>query len=122
MSTDELKPCPFCGGEAFIRYDESHSTAFFVGCSDWDCFGNMMWAETEAEARRKWNTRAESAEVIALREREARLVEALRRVEYWLHTDAEILDAMSPDERVSHERIHDFVRAALAEIEKETGK
>jgi len=78
MITDELKPCPFCGGESFIRADESHSTAFFVGCSDWDCFGNMMWDETEAEARRKWNTRAESAEVTAIREQNARMVEALR--------------------------------------------
>lgn len=118
MSTDELKPCPFCGGEAFIRYDESHSTAFFVGCSDWDCFGNMMWAETEAEARRKWNTRAESAEVIALREREARLVEALREAREAAHSVAHSeYDGVWNETDFSN--FTPLADAALAEIEKE---
>lgn len=55
----ELKPCPFCGGGARIYQDPSHSTAWFCGCEDWDCFGNMMWDETKAGATEKWNRRAD---------------------------------------------------------------
>lgn len=60
MMTDapELKPCPFCGGGARIYQDPSHSTAWFCGCEDWDCFGNMMWDETKTGATDKWNRRA----------------------------------------------------------------
>ena len=54
----ELKPCPFCGGGARIYQDPSHSTAWFCGCEDWDCFGNMMWDETKTGATDKWNRRA----------------------------------------------------------------
>lgn len=55
----ELKPCPFCGGDARIYQDTSHSTAWFCGCEDWDCFGNMMWDETKTGATDKWNRRAD---------------------------------------------------------------
>ena len=55
----ELKPCPFCGGGARIYQDPSHSTAWFCGCEDWDCFGNMMWDETKTGATDKWNRRAD---------------------------------------------------------------
>lgn len=117
MTTDELKACPFCGGEAFIREDSSHSTAFFVGCSDWDCFGNMMWDQTEAEARRKWNTRAESAEVIALREREARLVEALR-----FYANPQIYKPHPHGLGFDRRDVSFRAKAVLAEIEKEAGE
>lgn len=58
MTPANLKPCPFCGGPARIYQDPSHSTAWFCGCEDWDCFGNMMWDETKADAVDKWNRRA----------------------------------------------------------------
>ena len=56
--SDELKPCPFCGGDAFLRDDVSHGTAFFIGCATEECFGEIHWAYTEAEAVASWNTRA----------------------------------------------------------------
>lgn len=54
---DELKPCPFCGGEAGIRIDTSHSTACLIGCATVGCFGHEQWEETEAEAITAWNRR-----------------------------------------------------------------
>jgi Lar family restriction alleviation protein len=56
--SDELKPCPFCGGEAYLRDDVSHSTAYFIGCATMDCFGEIHWGQTMAETVRGWNTRA----------------------------------------------------------------
>ena len=67
----ELKPCPFCGGGARIYQDPSHSTAWFCGCEDWDCFGNMMWDETKTGATDKWNRRADLSSplgVVAMRD------------------------------------------------------
>lgn len=59
--SDELKPCPFCGGEASIRIDTSHSTACLIGCATMGCFGHEQWEETEAEAVAAWNRRAPTA-------------------------------------------------------------
>lgn len=60
MTAPDLKPCPFCGGEARKWQDPSHSAAWFIGCDDGDrdCFGSIHWAETEAEAIAAWNRRA----------------------------------------------------------------
>lgn len=59
---EELKPCPFCGGEA-----ETHETTdgWIVACSSdqnvLDGFTHMAHAYggTEAKAIAEWNTRAE---------------------------------------------------------------
>ncbi len=61
MTAPELKPCPFCGGKAYLRDDESHSTAAFIGCSTEECFGEIHWEQTAAEAIAAWNTRADTA-------------------------------------------------------------
>lgn len=55
----DLLPCPFCGGEARVWQDPSHSKAFFIGCDDGetDCFGATQWAKTEPEAIAAWNHR-----------------------------------------------------------------
>lgn len=63
----ELKPCPFCGANAEMRYhpscmrDPSHR-AWEVGCSICDArVGNTIYAigKTRDEAIAAWNTRAE---------------------------------------------------------------
>lgn len=52
----EIKPCPFCGGEADLMTPEDDQmrlyTAMCMGCY---CTGKEC--ETEAEAIKAWNTR-----------------------------------------------------------------
>lgn len=73
----DLKPCPFCGGEAHLRQDASHSKAWFIGCNTEDCFGEIHWAQTKAEAITAWNTRADP---VLTDPRVLALVEALRDI------------------------------------------
>lgn len=60
----ELKPCPFCGGEAFVRVDVSLNPTqarYRVGCDKnpychgW--YGHSRYYNTEAGAAAAWNTR-----------------------------------------------------------------
>ena len=61
MSNAELKPCPFCGGEAKV-YETNMGIDF---CSSWwnvecnDCEAMMEGFGSEKIAIRVWNTRAE---------------------------------------------------------------
>ena len=53
----ELKPCPFCGGEAEIISGASNRQVFFVTCDT--CGAETPWiARTKAEAAEAWNRRA----------------------------------------------------------------
>lgn len=86
----ELKPCPFCGGEAKagFRTDSSGQTEAFVSC--WSCLCGMTqeldWHMTPAETEKEkaeivasWNSRADlalAAEAAAL-ERAAKECESL---------------------------------------------
>ena len=61
-ATDELKPCPFCGGEAeIITYRMADNDEFCINeiyCDS--CRMSMMQPEvSEAEAAAAWNTRHE---------------------------------------------------------------
>ena len=58
--TDELKPCPFCGGEA-IKYLSMYEDRAFVGCADEEC-KVMVRRETSQEAIDAWNRRAKGDE------------------------------------------------------------
>ena len=68
MMANELKPCPFCGGEAITGSQElgdCHIGIYFgVGCETTDCFAEFdigeCWYDTEQEAIIAWNTRASS--------------------------------------------------------------
>ena len=54
--SDELKPCPFCGGEAEItKWHEG----YFVECKAHHCGGTIGAYKTEEETIEAWNTRAE---------------------------------------------------------------
>lgn len=58
---DELRPCPFCGGEARV-VGKPHEAVFCVGCGDDTCLGfsGLGWLYgTEEEAAAAWNRRAE---------------------------------------------------------------
>ena len=52
----ELKPCPFCGGEAEIEMDESWYWNYHVFCQE--CKIGTDYYETADEARQAWNRRA----------------------------------------------------------------
>lgn len=63
--SNELKPCPFCGGRAHILQDNDHHGVFFeLGCEKEECLGNRVYYTEPiddtpvAEAISKWNTRA----------------------------------------------------------------
>ena len=57
MTSEVLKPCPFCGGEATVERI-GKSGYFYVACNMAFCcdFGKF---DTEAEAIAAWNTRTE---------------------------------------------------------------
>lgn len=57
----ELRACPFCGGEAHALQGRN-DTMWRVGCDDCDCLGfsGLGWLyETDDDAARAWNRRAE---------------------------------------------------------------
>lgn len=52
----ELKPCPFCGGEAGLVIDEPFKGFTFVECHECGSRGSIS---KERQAIKAWNTRAE---------------------------------------------------------------
>ena len=54
---DEVKPCPFCGGEALL-INMKYSKKIFVKCKDHCCEQDLIY-KTEEEAIEAWNRRAE---------------------------------------------------------------
>lgn len=59
MMSNELLPCPFCGGEAEILTAESMNGGYLFGIMCNDCRSRGDVYDTEAEAVDAWNTRAE---------------------------------------------------------------
>lgn len=74
--SEELKPCPFCGGDGKL-YDSGCVRT--VICQD--CGASTFDAEQSVEAaREEWNRRATDAELAALRARVAELEREVERV------------------------------------------
>lgn len=63
--TIELKPCPFCGGEAIIEDCGTCGNAgrYFVKCSKCEIAQDALWA-TKQTAVKRWNKRAEVREIL----------------------------------------------------------
>lgn len=52
---NELKQCPFCGGEAETVKGEVNEPIFWVSCKCCQC--ETIWFETAKEAIETWNRR-----------------------------------------------------------------
>ena len=86
MMTEGLKPCPFCGEEAFTgeTLDQTGENRY-VACHKSTC-AFLGYFTAEAEAVEAWNTRtdprdaeiAELVEALGYRERAAKAVELLK--------------------------------------------
>ena len=63
----DLKPCPFCGGEADEHRDRGPTGELYVwvGCNDCDatsaCVDERSMQPEESDAQSLWNTRAEAS-------------------------------------------------------------
>ena len=59
---NDLKCCPFCGGEAEVGLTNQHDKLFVVGCNTPMCYGNInhftMGFASKESALNTWNTRA----------------------------------------------------------------
>lgn len=54
----ELKPCPFCGGEA-VLFTTLTGQKHFVECPECGAGFDQdyLWSDTKEQAKSKWNTR-----------------------------------------------------------------
>lgn len=60
---NELKPCPFCGGDAELRETSSHD--YFIRCTNKQCASRTRnYHENKNGAISAWNTRYETGEEI----------------------------------------------------------
>ena len=59
MEKTDLKPCPFCGGEAIVTFDK-HGKWFYIECGNDDCplIVQGMWHLDMNGAAEEWNRRA----------------------------------------------------------------
>ena len=58
----DLKPCPFCGGEAYS--DKIGKPLFTIRCTNIDCYAEISKVSYE-EAINAWNTRKPMEAVVA---------------------------------------------------------
>lgn len=52
----ELKPCPFCGGEAYIQGGENEDCPWFIDCNKCQC-EIEYFSVTKQQAIDAWNER-----------------------------------------------------------------
>ena len=60
MSSIELKPCPFCGGEAEIQFGACDYNVYQVVCTNDGCNAMNGWDDTPEQAAEAWNRRADN--------------------------------------------------------------
>jgi Lar family restriction alleviation protein len=69
---EELKPCPFCGGEAELVEHEPNSMTYYVRCLRCDCATRLISNRGDSGAKElcseAWNTRAYESELASMRD------------------------------------------------------
>ena len=60
MTENELKPCPFCGGEASVGVGDFGGMV----CYCKKCFSQGKECEPEAEAIKAWNRRVDNGTIL----------------------------------------------------------
>lgn len=110
MSGISLKPCPFCGGGAFIHAVEPHKHkgplanfmqdyegGIFIECRRCTC---AISAKTEAEAIEAWNTRKQMEQIV--QQLNNRIEEARKVI---VENPADKLD------KIANDAAEDFIQA-----------
>lgn len=114
--SEELKPCPFCGGSSYVETCHSQISGLqnchYASCLDGDCVAFITvpystWA-TQRQAIAAWNTRAYAAELATLRAQNAVMVSLV--IQY---RD----DLRRPPSGDSLERRLDRIKAVLSQTE-----
>lgn len=64
MTENKLKPCPFCGSEAFLWSTNYQTWVQCAECDSGDHYRHLIQisADTEEQAIKIWNTRADLEE------------------------------------------------------------
>ena len=57
----ELKPCPFCGGEAEII--SGFGGKYTAQCKKGGCMAGILWCPNKDSAIKAWNRRAENENI-----------------------------------------------------------
>ena len=52
---EELKPCPFCGGEAEVKRMGTNRVSMIIGCAECSC--ELETGETWIDKNINWNQR-----------------------------------------------------------------
>lgn len=76
QQSETVKPCPFCGSEACISF-EDHPCSYYAKCTNGNCDAIGGVFSTEEQAIEKWNIRAPDPVLQKRDEVIARLVETL---------------------------------------------
>lgn len=93
--SEELKPCPFCGGNSSTNQFESAGgngrMIWIVGCENPDCEVTFQGHARKVDAIKAWNTRNDRAVIdgflIAVEERQNKLLK-VSDFEYIAYYDA----------------------------------
>lgn len=106
MASEQLLPCPFCGGANIISCDPlPNGSSDFYYCDD--CGGGAAWRKNRKAARMAWNARTPNVE--RLERVNKALVEALSYM---------VAQFSASGETHSDEETLDEARAALKQAEE----
>jgi Lar family restriction alleviation protein len=134
--SDDLKPCPFCGGKKNIicRTDYDGRDAYAVSCRYHECHGSIFtlgygYFADKAEAIAAWNTRANADRIEQLNERLTAATDDAKEAEaYAEQLEAKLAKALEYLRKIKNlkrtrvadatEKAQYLARTVLAELEK----